>query len=179
MKTIILCALLVTSDADSLVIDFGSKGKESNWFVLNDGVMGGRSGGEVIFGDNSFTFSGEVSLENNGGFASIRSPFLTYKLQQYKQVEIRYRATGMQFALTMANSKRWYNPNYKFNLAQTQGQWKTAVILLLDFKQYQVGRETGYTIATETLNQIIRLGFISNEKRAGEFELEVDYIKFY
>ena len=166
------------SPASTLHIDFGIENKDSSWFVLNDGVMGGRSGATVNYLEDSFVFKGVVSLENNGGFASIRSNFSTFKLGEFKTVEIRYKLSGIDFALTLANSKRWYNPNYKANLKTTQGQWQVITLNLLDFKQYQVGRATGYTINTDTLDQIIRLGFISNQKRAETFELEVDYIKF-
>jgi len=178
MKTILLCALITTSAPEPLLIDFGTNGNRTDWFVLNDGVMGGRSGGQAEYTENSLVFKGTVSLENNGGFASIRSPFTTYNLAPYKSVEIKYKLTGMTFALTMANSRRWYNPNYKANLKDTQGKWETITLPLLAFKQYQVGKPTGYTITQETLSKVIRLGFISNEKRAGEFTLEIDYINF-
>ena len=41
--------------------------------TVNDGVMGGRSAGRFkITGDKKMEFSGTLSLENNGGFASVR-----------------------------------------------------------------------------------------------------------
>lgn len=44
------------------------------WTTVNDPVMGGRSTSSVAFGDGGLVFSGAISLENNGGFASARSP---------------------------------------------------------------------------------------------------------
>lgn len=44
------------------------------WTTVNDPVMGGRSTSRVTFGGGGLVFSGNVSLENNGGFASARSP---------------------------------------------------------------------------------------------------------
>ncbi|MEY2974345.1 MAG: hypothetical protein RIR49_765 [Actinomycetota bacterium] len=46
------------------------------WSVVNDSVMGGVSSGESTLVDGAMVFTGELSLDNNGGFASIRSPFV-------------------------------------------------------------------------------------------------------
>ena len=44
------------------------------WIIVNDGVMGGLSSSRFTDSDSSFaTFNGELSLENNGGFASVRA----------------------------------------------------------------------------------------------------------
>jgi hypothetical protein len=45
------------------------------WRAINDGVMGGVSLGEIVAIDNGLRFQGTLSLENNGGFASVRRPF--------------------------------------------------------------------------------------------------------
>lgn len=44
------------------------------WTTVNDPVMGGMSTSRVTFGDGGLVFSGNISLENNGGFASARGP---------------------------------------------------------------------------------------------------------
>ena len=58
-------------------IDFGKKKDGRNWQVVNDGVMGGLSEGEAQLTDDSVVFKGNVSLDNNGGFSSLRSSSLT------------------------------------------------------------------------------------------------------
>ncbi|MGI9473561.1 MAG: CIA30 family protein, partial [Rubripirellula sp.] len=46
----------------------------SQWQIVNDGVMGGRSSSRVDrAGEGLLRFSGNLSLANNGGFASMRS----------------------------------------------------------------------------------------------------------
>ena len=55
------------------------------WTTVNDPVMGGRSTSQVSFGGGGLVFSGNLSLENNGGFASARSP---------QDADIGRRATG-------------------------------------------------------------------------------------
>ena len=46
-----------------------------DWFVVNDTVMGGLSESRLVVGAHSIEFKGDVSLRNNGGFASVRTPF--------------------------------------------------------------------------------------------------------
>ena len=54
--------------------DFALPGAASGWQVVNDGVMGGVSEGTFEITDrNTLAFVGTLSLENNGGFASVRT----------------------------------------------------------------------------------------------------------
>lgn len=55
------------------LIDFSDPGELSNWAGVNDAVMGGRSRSRLYFDPAGHAlFSGTVSLENGGGFASVR-----------------------------------------------------------------------------------------------------------
>ena len=47
--------------------------KELDWRIINDSVMGGVSRSQFNIFEEYIRFSGHVSLENNGGFASIRA----------------------------------------------------------------------------------------------------------
>ncbi|MEM6525185.1 MAG: CIA30 family protein [Bacteroidota bacterium] len=159
-------------------IDFGVKNGNTTWRVVNDGVMGGLSTGKVNYSETSMTFSGAVSLENNGGFASIRSAYARRDLSDFKKIKIKYRSEGYDFGLSLNRDRRFWIPNYKQNLPQTDWQWKTAEFDLLEFKEYYVGRPTGAKINESLLSQIIQIGLITNEKRAGSFKIEVDYLEF-
>ena len=45
----------------------------AEWWVINDTVMGGRSSSSWQLSEHDIgVFQGSVSLENNGGFASVR-----------------------------------------------------------------------------------------------------------
>lgn len=56
------------------LFDFGAGGSADGWGVVNDTVMGGVSSGQLALTDGVLVFTGDLSLENNGGFASMRSP---------------------------------------------------------------------------------------------------------
>ncbi len=68
-----------------VLVDLGNPGEVATWTTVNDPVMGGRSTSAVTFGNGGLLFSGTLSLENNGGFASARSP---------QDPDIGRRATG-------------------------------------------------------------------------------------
>ena len=64
---------------------FSFSEENSEWFSVNDNVMGGVSqGGAKITPNQTLLFSGELSLKNNGGFSSIRSPIITTSFKNYK-----------------------------------------------------------------------------------------------
>lgn len=179
MKTIFLTLFVLTSfTMDIPKIDFGKKKDGTNWQVVNDGVMGGLSRGEAKLTDNSILFKGEVSLDNNGGFSSLRSNFSRKELSGYEQVTIRYRSEGISLAMTLSVSRRWYIPNYKTSLSSTQGAWKTITLNLKDFQKHYIGKPMNETLDSTILSEVIRLGFITNEKKYGDFEFEIDYIQF-
>jgi len=163
---------------NTYTIDFGKEGDGLDWEIVDDGVMGGLSQGEGTLYESSLEFQGYVSLENNGGFSSLRSPYKTMDLSPFTIVEIRYKSTDYNVGFTLNKHRVWYLPNYKTNLKPTNGKWAVATIKLTDIAQYQVGRPTGNYLDVESLAQMIRMGFITNEKRAGTFVFEVDYIEF-
>ncbi|MGE2737431.1 CIA30 family protein [Mycolicibacterium vaccae] len=60
--------------ADVVLVNLDDPGEVATWRTVNDPVMGGASTSKVTFGNGGLVFSGNISLENNGGFASARSP---------------------------------------------------------------------------------------------------------
>ncbi len=175
---IMLSNISIAQNNNAYTIDFGKAGEGLDWQIVDDGVMGGLSEGEGTLYENYLQFQGFVSLENNGGFSSLRSPYKAVDLSPFKMVEIRYKSTTYDIGFTLNKHRVWYLPNYKTNLQATNGKWAIASILLSDIAEYQVGRPTGNYMDKESLAQTIRIGFITNEKRAGNFDFEVDYIKF-
>ncbi len=158
--------------------DFGRNQTGSDWMVIVDGVMGGLSTGDAYLKDESIYFEGVVSLENNGGFSSLRAPFVSTDLSETKTIEIRYRSTGISCALSLDLSNRWWETNFKLALSNTNDEWKTERFSIEELKAYKMGKPKGYSISKEDLAEVMRIGFITNEKRAGAFSLEVDYLHF-
>ena len=175
MKSLFVLALLYFGN--SLLFNFSNESECNNWRVINDGVMGGLSQGKVVYEKDKLVFTGTISLRNNGGFSSLKSPFDYYDISDYSKLKIRYRSEGVKMAMTMETSRYFYNPYFKYELANSSS-WKEIVIDLKDFKENRLGRETGNKLMQSDKSDIIRLGFINQEKKEQNFKLEIDYIKF-
>lgn len=158
--------------------NFGLKKDGYNWTIINDSVMGGLTNSTATFTDNTILFKGDLSLENNGGFASLKSPFSTYDLSYFNTISIKYKTKGQTLAITLEPHKVFYKPYYKLILPQTNTEWKTLVIDINEFKSYRMGRGSDDRITEAILAKIKRIGFITSDKKAGAFEIEIDYIKF-
>ncbi|MCI4671922.1 MAG: CIA30 family protein [Bacteroidia bacterium] len=178
LKIIATILTTLTLSSKPMNFDFGSQKSGKNWMVINDGVMGGLSRGGLQFSENSLQFSGNVSLANNGGFSSLKSPFGSFDLGDAQIVEIRYRSKGYAIALTLENYPQFYMPYYKLILKDTKGEWQTLKVDVKEFKAYRLGQAFDQSITPEKLASVIRIGFITSEKREGDFDMEVDYLKF-
>jgi len=170
-----LCCIMVCTNNPS--IDFGKTKMGSEWRIVNDDVMGGRSTSTGSINDDALYFSGYVSLENNGGFASVRSPYGAYDLSNFSEIVIRHKGTARAFALTFDTYRRWYMPNYKMEFIPSE-TWQETSIPIKSLKESRIGQYTGETISKEKCSEIIQMGIILYDKKEGAFELEVDYIKF-
>lgn len=173
-----LILLLLFTDP-ILNYDFGSSKSGSNWLVINDGVMGGRSVGNAYLSDNRIHFEGAISFANNGGFASLRSNRLQLDLSDAKAIEIRYRLEGLDFAMMFEQYNQFYRPYFSYPLDKTDGQWVTKIISVEQLYQTRMGDYTGKTFDKKKSKPFRRLGFISKEKKESSFTLEIDYISIY
>ena len=160
------------------LIDFGSTEGNPNWVVVNDGVMGGLSQSKVITLNNSIQFSGEISLKNNGGFASLRGDRNYEDLSKYAFVIVKYRSSNQDFSLRLLEHDAYYLPYFKHNFSNTGWEWEEVKIPLSNFAQYRLNSQTGSYLKKSDLDKINRLGIIVSNKTEGQFKIEIDYIKF-
>lgn len=171
----------LTYSEDALVVDFGEDGEES-WYAVNDTVMGGVSDGDVSFGENSMVFEGAVSTDNNGGFASVRSPQDETDLSMYSRVLIRLKSEGQPFSMVIADSPLWYANQFKYDIVTSDEDWSTIEILFEDFEEYTLmtgyPEPTGAILTSEDAEEVIHMELMSKQFEDGDFRLEVDYIAF-
>lgn len=158
--------------------DYGKQKDGNDWIAVNDGVMGGLSKGELALTNKSLKFKGTISLKNNGGFASFRNRYGLYKLGNVSTVKIKYRSSGQIMAISLEPNDVFYKPTYRILLEDTNSAWKTFEIKVSKFAECVLGEPTGNMISSNILNKIKRIGFINTEKKEGDFEIEIKYLKF-
>lgn len=78
-----------------------------NWYSLNDDVMGGKSKGHYALDKETsdFSFWGELSFENRGGFASIRTDFEEGVLQGAEGLKVELTGDGRTYQMTTHKEK--------------------------------------------------------------------------
>lgn len=183
MKYAVLLVLTIASIYAPTIepmINFGrAAAGVQDWIMISDNVMGGITASNLTYTDSSMVLSGTISLENYGGFASVKTKFGRFDLSEYKGVRIRFKSANQQFAFTLENSRNWTQPNFKGEFGTAKANtWTETTIYFKDFKEYQIGEPTGGKLDPAQLNGIVRLGIITNEKKEGPFSLEVDYVEF-
>lgn len=95
--------LLLTSAAagqteERVLFDFDTPEQARQWQSVNDGVMGGRSSGRAaLTSERTLRFEGNLSLANNGGFASIRTRPSRLPLAGGDVLIVRVRGDGREY----------------------------------------------------------------------------------
>ncbi|MEM9896520.1 MAG: CIA30 family protein [Bacteroidota bacterium] len=178
MKTLSVLIVLGFFSSTTNKISFKNEAEVSNWSVTNDGVMGGLSKGNIKASDNGVIFFGEVSLKNFGGFTSYKSAFGQHDFSKFEKLSIRYRSTGHDMGFQIETNKQFFLPYFKANLPVSE-EWTTVTINLDRFQQYQMGDKTGNKLTSQDLKEVVRIGFITNEKKEGSFSFEIAHIQFH
>ena len=89
MNLFLFFTIFCTSMQAQVIFDFNKKSDLQDWIIVNDVVMGGRSSSTFKLNEEGLgTFEGNISLENNGGFSSLRYRFLKRTLKEYTHVKI-------------------------------------------------------------------------------------------
>ena len=90
-----------------LLFDFSSTDDWSGWEVENDVVMGGNSSSKLERSiEGNAVFKGNVSLENNGGFASVQYHFAPKNIKGYKKALIILKGDGKDYQFRIKSNLR-------------------------------------------------------------------------
>ena len=156
-----------------LIFDFKPGSDLKNWYVVDDGVMGGLSAGNLQVNEEGHAvFWGYVSLENNGGFSSIRHRFSPKSVEGFEKVVIRLKGDGKKYQFRVKTSR--YDRHSYIAYFQTSGEWETIEIPLGDMYPSFRGWELNMpNFPGETMEE---LAFLVGNKKAEEFKLEIDSI---
>ncbi len=147
------------------------------WQIVNDTVMGGVSDSRLVVTDAIARFSGNLSLENNGGFASVRT--LAAKLDlppEAGKFVIRIRGDGRTYKLTARRNGSFDGVNYQNEFPTIAGEWQELELSLADFRASWRGRALPEEPSLKAPD-IQSIGLIIADKKDGRFQLEIEWIK--
>jgi monofunctional biosynthetic peptidoglycan transglycosylase len=179
VPVILLCgssALAAKDDKERVLFAFDKADAARQWQTVNDGVMGGLSDGRFkINEDKKMEFFGTLSLENNGGFASIRSRPTQMNLQKGDSIVTRVRGDGREYSLNLYVPRQRTAFSYRAFFKTKKDEWIEVIIPLDKFQATSFGR----VVRNQPLDpgEVKGIGFLLGDKKAGPFKLEVDWIK--
>ncbi len=161
----------------TIPILFENGGMSLEWNRVNDTVMGGVSSSSFnLTEENRFIFNGNLSLENNGGFASVRSSPAELGLDNLEFFQLRVLGDGRSYQLRLRTDNRWDGVAYKQDFQTIAGQ---SVDLFLPVKDFEPTWRGRYVSSAPPLNpaDIRQIGFMLADKNPGDFQLEVEFVR--
>lgn len=146
-----------------------------DWFCVNDTVMGGVSQSRVQQSEDEVVFAGTLSLEQNGGFTSIRSQPADLSLEGTTGFRLRLRGDGRTYDFT---ARRDDVPirggSYRVPVQTVADEEVVVEVSLSEFTATAYGRPLAsappLALAPE---RIASVGFLLADKQPGPFSLTV------
>lgn len=133
--SIILAAITMNNsillNEDNILLKASLMKTENQWRIVNDGVMGGLSSSNAIVKDDRIIFSGNVSLENNGGFASLRSPVKDYDFSEFTGLELKLKTDGKRYSISMKETSYFTGYFYTKSFETKKDEWIVVQIPLI------------------------------------------------
>lgn len=158
------------------LIQFEGKAGEPKWIAVNDGVMGGLSRGGPEVKDGFLHFTGTLSLENNGGFSSVRTTKASYDFSEKTALVMRLKGDGRKYQLRLATDARFNGSaiSYGAEFATEKDKWIEVKVPFEALSPSWRGRQLDGPPLD--LSKVEELGLLIGDKKAGLFEMEVDWI---
>ena len=146
-----------------------------NWNIVNDDVMGGISTSTMSLNkEKNLLFKGNLSLENNGGFASSTLSLEKNILNEVKFFKIKFKGDGNTYKLRFRQNNR--RASYSHDFKSSKDEWIEVDLRVEDFKATWRGYSYSDYPALEP-KEVISMGLQISDKQEGDFILEIEYIK--
>lgn len=163
-----------------MIFDFTTEAQVRQWTVVNDGVMGGVS-------RSTFTkavpagavFTGQLSLENYGGFCSVssRQP-APVDASAFSGIALRCKGDGKTYKITLKNDASFGGFSYQFSFAVLADEW---MVVKAPFSEFNASFRGQQVPDAPPLNPgvIQSVGLLIAGKQSGAFKLEIEWIQAY
>jgi monofunctional biosynthetic peptidoglycan transglycosylase len=167
----------VSVPKDQTIIDFEDPGAVERWRIVNDGVMGGLSNSRIRATPNSTAvFEGRLSLENNGGFASVRTLLNGLDLSDQEGISLRVRGDGRTYQVRFRTNRRFDGVTYRATFTTKPDQWTTVKVPFSEFIPTYRGRILRGVEPLDTAD-LQQLALMVADKKQGRFQLEIDWVR--
>lgn len=158
---------------DFTIFDFNKKADITNWKIVDDAVMGGRSSGRFYINEEgNGVFEGSISLENNGGFSFLKYRFDAVSTISHSKIILKVKGDGKSYQFRVKD-KSSNSYSYISNFNSSTG-WKTIDINLSDM--YPAFRGRKLNSPNYNSGSIEEIAILIGNKKKETFKIEIDSI---
>jgi hypothetical protein len=160
----------------AVLLDFDDEVQVTQWMPVNDVVMGGMSASAFEqAGPGIARFRGVVSLENSGGFASVRTSPRRWDSAGASAFVLRVLGDGHTYKFTVRTDDGFDGVQYQSRFTPSAGAWFEARLPITSFAATFRGRIVPGSPPLDPA-RARALGLMISDRQAGPFELLVDWI---
>jgi len=155
----------------TLIHTFDKPASTQDWQPINDGVMGGVSVSLLRFDPAGYAvFEGVVSLENNGGFASVRTSRLDLGGMNTVSYLLTVWGDGKSYKFNLRTDVGFDGVTYQAVFTPPPGRWSQILLPLADFLPSFRGKGVpgANPLRPEAVQQV---GLMISGQQAGPFRL--------
>jgi hypothetical protein len=157
-----------------VIFDFTKDSDISGWQITDDVVMGGVSSGSFkLSSEGHGVFEGHVSLENNGGFSSVRYRFPQMEVSSDASLLLKVKGDGKRYQVRVRDD----SGNYYSYIAyfKTTGEWQVVEVPLREMYPSFRGRKLDFPNFSG--DHIEEIAFLIANKKEESFRLLIDEVR--
>ncbi len=163
-----------------MLFDFSNPDHAEWWAITDDGVMGGVSQGQWDTNEAFSVFSGNVSLDNNGGFSSVRAQFSPVDFSTADGIQLMVRGDGQKYSFNLRDVHSWisYRITFETEVMEDEDEWQR---ILIPFEELAATR-FGNPVPTANeidLTNVWSMSILISDEQEGEFRLELSDLSLY
>lgn len=175
--SLVMVSTVMSAEETKVLFDFTGADAAKEWQNINDGVMGGVSEGKFKITDKkTLEFYGTLSLENNGGFASVRTKARKLGLEKGDVLVAKVRGDGREYSMNLHVPRPLTAFSYRTTVQTKKDEWIEVKLPLDKFVATSFGRVVKDAGPVDP-GEVNGLGFLLGDKKAGPFKMEVEWIK--
>jgi hypothetical protein len=154
------------------ISSFAAPDSVVRWSAIDDGVMGGLSQSRLRYDPAGYAvFEGHVSLERNGGFASVRcAPQAGLGVAGAVAYVLEARGDGHRYKLNLRTDDNFDGLQYQAAVVVPAEVWTRVRLALDEFRPTFRGRVVPGAPALDPA-RVRQLGFMIADRQAGPFAL--------
>jgi NADH dehydrogenase [ubiquinone] 1 alpha subcomplex assembly factor 1 len=164
---------MTDSEVPWTLFDFADRAEAGAWAPIDDRVMGGISRSRLRHDPAGHAvFEGNVSLERNGGFASVRSAPAVRGRTGAQTCVLEVQGEAKRFKLNFLTEDAFDGLNYQATFIPDSDRWHSLRIPLAEFRPSFRGREVSGAPRLDPA-RIRQVGLMIADRQAGPFALAI------